>query len=49
MEISVHQRFQAPGEPRERATQQAGQLVYFSLIVFQATPAENVWLRRSNL
>ena len=23
---------------------QAGQLVYFSLIIFQATPAENVWL-----
>ena len=29
---------------KERLTQ-PGQLVYFSLIVFQATPAKNVWLR----
>ena len=28
---------------KERLTQ-AGQLVYFSLIIFQATLAENVWL-----
>ena len=42
METSVHQRFQAPGKPRERATHASRSI---SLIIFQATPAENVWLR----
>ena len=46
MEISVHQRFQVPGEPRERATHASRSV---SLILFQSTPAENVWSPCSNL
>ena len=41
MEISVHQRFQAPREQRERATH-ASRLEFFSLIIFQAMPIKNV-------
>ena len=45
MEKSVHQRFQAPGEPREGVTHTSRSefCLVFSLIVFQATLAENVW------
>ena len=51
MEMSVHRRFQAPWERREGVTH-ASRLEFclvFSLIVFQATPAENLWPSRSNL
>ena len=45
-DIGVHQRFQAPGEPRERATHASRSV---SLILFQSTPDENVWPPHSNL
>jgi len=46
MKISVHRWFQVPGEPCERATHASRSV---SLILFQSTPAENVWPPRSNL
>ena len=48
---SVHRQFHAPWKRREGATH-ANRLEFclvFSLIVFQATPAENLWPSRSNL
>ena len=45
MEISVYWWFQVPGEPRERVTHasQSEFWLVFSLIIFLAMPAENVW------
>ena len=49
MEVGIHRQFQSPGEPCERATHASRSefCLVFSLIVFQATPAENVWPPRS--
>ena len=49
MEVSIHRRFQSPGEPREGATHPSRSefCLLFSLIVFRATPVENVWPPRS--
>ena len=45
MEVSIHRRFQSPGEPREGVTHasQSEFCLVFSLIIFRAMPAENVW------
>ena len=47
--IGVHRRFQAPWERREGATHTSRLefCLVFSLIVFQATPAKNLWQRHS--
>ena len=49
MEVSIHRRFQPPGELCEGATHANWSefCLVFSLTVFQATPAENVWPPRS--
>ena len=50
MEVSIHRQFQSPGESREEGTYASRSefCLVFSLIVFRATPAENVWPPRSN-
>ena len=45
MKLSVHRRFQPPGELRERATHASRSV---SLMLFQSMPAEHVWPPRSN-
>ena len=49
MEVSINRRFQFPGEPHEGATHASRSefCLVFSLIVFRATPAEDVWPPRS--
>ena len=51
MEVSIHRRFQSPRELCEGATytSQSEFSLVFSLIVFRAMPAENVWLPHSKL
>ena len=49
MEISVHWRFQVPGEPHERATQQASQLVLSSMNASRECVATALILRSPQL